>query len=256
MKENGYKTLAFSSGYTGTELKKADFYVVPPGTISEFNNSLIRMTPLYAFHYRLLHHYGLGYEFHRRRLSFVLDNLAEAPETNGPLFVFCHLVAPHPPFLFDEVGRFVPQYRPFDFADSRHLHGMDKSLMERYRARYVQQLQFINNKIKTAIDGILQRTNGSAIIILQEDHGPGTLMDLGGPYPDDDSLVMRSGILNALHVPDSIRGFLYADMSPVNTFRIIFRHWFGRSFETLADKTYFSVQDGPFKWTEVTDRVW
>ena len=95
LRELGYKAIAFSSGYSPTELKGADFYVAPPWNISEFSDDLIGMLPVHAAYHFFLDKYGLGNDFHRRLVSFSLDNLGNVTKGNGPFFVFCHIVAPH-----------------------------------------------------------------------------------------------------------------------------------------------------------------
>jgi len=256
LKGFGYKTLAFSSGYSVTEMKRADFYVVPPGNISEFSNSLITMTPLNAFYFQLFRYHGLGNDFHRGRLLFILDNLAEVTKGKGPFFVFCHLVAPHPPFLFDEKGRSVSPGRPFSFEDAKDLHNMDPSLQKEYRAGYINQISFINRRIMESVEKIISGSRESPIIVIQGDHGPASLLDWNNPDPVNSALVERMSILNAIYVPEEMRKYLYPDMTPVNTFRIILKHGFGQPLELLPDRSYYRVQRSDHLiLTDVTERI-
>jgi len=236
-------------------MKSADFYLLPPWNSWEFHNAVISMTPLYAFSLRWFQYYGLGYDCHRRRLSFISDNLAEVGRGKEPVFVFCHLVTPHPPFVFDEQGRPLETDQPFSFNDGTDLYGTDKSLQDRYRFRYTQQVQFINSKIKAAIETIISRSERSPIIIIQADHGPGTMLDLEDSDPLDDGLTQRLSILNAIYVPEQMRRFLYPDMTPVNTFRIILKHGFGQPLELLPDKSYYCIPSDLFRLTDVTERI-
>ena len=255
LRELGYKATAFSSGYSPTELKGADFYVAPPWNISEFSDDLIGMLPVHAAYHFFLDKYGLGNDFHRRLVSFSLDNLGNVTTGNGPFFVFCHIVAPHPPFLFDEKGQPVEPDSPFSFDDASDFHRMLGSLQKEYRDGYIKQLRFINHKIMAAIEKIISSSTQAPIIIIQGDHGPGSLLDWSVPEPVTSALQERMPILNAIYVPAEIRKFLYPGMTPVNSFRIIFDRYFGQPLEVLPDKSYFSLRSDPFKWIDVTDRV-
>jgi len=255
LKAFGYKTVAFGTGYSATELRTADSYVAPFPQVSELAADLLAMTPLYAVHYRLFNTYGLGNDFHRRRLSLTFDNLTEAAKGEGPFFVFCHLITPHPPFVFDEDGRAVDPKRPFSLADGSHWHKMDESLQAKYRFEYRRQIQFVNTRIKAAIEKIIATSNGSAIIILQSDHGPRSGIDWDDCHAMWSDVNETMGILNAYYVPGRVRKFLYPEISPVNSFRIILKHCFGVPLELLPDKSFFCSWSNPFEWTEVTERV-
>jgi len=255
LKDFGYKTFAFSSGASVTEMTSADFYVAPPGNISEFLNALIGMTPLNAVYLHLFYYYGLGNDFHRRRLLFIFDNLAKVTREKGPFFVFCHILTPHPPFLFDENGRAVSPSRPLNFGDASYFHNMDPSRQKEYRSGYIKQIPFINRRIMASVEKIISRSSEPPIIVIQGDHGPGSLLDLNNPDPTNSALVERMSILNAIYVPEHIRKYLYSDMTSVNTFRIILKYGFGQRLELLPDQTYYGSASDPFRLTDVTERI-
>jgi hypothetical protein len=255
LKECGYKTISFSSGYSMTEITSADFYVFPPYNISEFLNNLISMTPLQFVYLQLFHGRGVGNHFHRERLSFTFDNLAKARKGIGPFFVFCHMVTPHPPFLFDEEGRPVSPMRSFTFDDASDFHHMNPSLQKEYCSGYIRQIPFINRKIMTVVEKIISRSKVPPIIVIQGDHGPGATWDWNNADPVNSALIERFSILNAIYVPEKIRRFLYPGMTPVNTFRIILKYGFGKPLELLPDKSYGCNKPDLFKLTDVTDRI-
>jgi hypothetical protein len=257
LKDYGYKTISFSSGYSLTEIQRADFYVLPDYNVSEFINNLISMTPLQSVYFHLFHDYGLGNDFHRRRLSFILDNLAKVGKGTGPFFVFCHLVTPHPPFLFDGEGRSVSPGHPFSFNDASDFHHMNPSLQKEYCSGYIRQIPFINRRIMESVEKIISRSSEPPIIVIQADHGPGSMLDWNNPDPANSALVERFSILNAIYVPEQLRRFLYLDMTPVNTFRIILNHGLGKPLELLPDKSYYctNIKSDVFKLTDVTERV-
>ena len=50
----------------------------------------------------------------------------------------------------------------------------------------------------------------------------------------------RISIFNAYYLPGHALQFLYDSITPVNSFRIIFDHYFGTNLGVLEDKTYFT----------------
>jgi len=71
--------------------------------------------------------------------------------------------------------------------------------------------------------------------------------------PTEEMLKERFDILNAVYLPDNIgRKLFYRGLSPVNTFRIIFTTYFGKNYNILEDRCYYSVYAQPYKFTDVT----
>jgi len=50
---------------------------------------------------------------------------------------------------------------------------------------------------------------------------------------------IRTGILNAVYLPDKKENIFYNGMTPVNTFRILFNEYFGTNFAILPDIIYY-----------------
>ena len=72
------------------------------------------------------------------------------------------------------------------------------------------------------------------IIIIQGDHGPWL-----------QSKAKRMQILNAYYLPGH-NDQLYPTITPVNSFRLVFNHYFGATYPLLPDQSYFSTYDDPF----------
>ena len=92
-----------------------------------------------------------------------------------------------------------------------------------HREKYIEQLKFTTVRIEAVIDKII-RSDSSAIIILQSDHGEwnvDTLPQLHDYTNDTSFISQRMPILNAYRVPIAIREVLYDSISPVNSFRIV-----------------------------------
>lgn len=190
-----------------------------------------------------------SYGTRRERIEYALDQLAEIPKTAGPKFVFVHIIAPHPPFVFDSEGPPVVTNRPYAPRDAEGLAG-DAS---EYRVRYIEQMQCANSQTLTAVDSILNSSARPPVIILQGDHGSGSL--LNPDLLEASCLFERTSILNAYFMPEGKTRLLYPDITPVNSFRVIFNTYFGTDYPLLPDYTYYSPFVNPYHFIDITGEI-
>jgi hypothetical protein len=61
----------------------------------------------------------------------------------------------------------------------------------------------------------------------------------------------RNSILNAYYFPDQDYKPLYASISPVNTFRLIFNQFFQADYSLLEDRSYYNNKIFPYLFTEI-----
>lgn len=163
---------------------------------------------------------------------------------------------PHPPFVFREDGQAVTPDRKFVYFDPFIREGEDvEEYVHTYKIDYVRQLIFLNNRLKSIIDDILTYSPRPPIIIIQADHGPASTLVDDWYINNDDDFKERMAILNAYYFPDSGYVYLYDDITPVNTFRVVFNHYFGANYELLEDECYFSTWRQPYKLIRVTDKI-
>ena len=80
-------------------------------------------------------------------------------------------------------------------------------------------------------------------------------MHLDWENPENTYFKERLAILNAVHLPGGDSTGLYDEMTPVNTFRLIFNRYFGTELELLEDESYFSLWDRPYEFIDVTEDV-
>lgn len=252
LEDLGYIQVAFASGYEVTEIPKADVYRSPGWFANEFLSAVFNTTPLPAVVNKLS---GVDpFDMHRQRILYTLDHFPDQLPGGGPKFVFAHVVAPHPPFVFGPSGEErTPKLPYIEQGDGNHLIRNGGITREQYVRRYRDQLQFINGQLKEALDRILENSPRPPVIILQGDHGPGSLLDQESEERTD--LRERLAILNALLVPGAEDSELYPEISPVNTFRMIFNLYFGTQYELLDDRSYFSPWSQPYRFIDVTDVV-
>jgi hypothetical protein len=173
------------------------------------------------------------------------------PQDGKPKFIFAHIFAPHPPFVFGEQGEFVFPEREFSLSDGSQFFSVGSP--EEYREGYRNQLLFLNQNIQRIIEKILTSSETPPIIILQGDHGPGLMMDHF--EVDKTNLWERTGILNAYYFPGKDVSQLNSKISPVNTFRLLFNLYFGGNYPLLEDKSFYSASNTPYIHMDVTDRI-
>jgi hypothetical protein len=250
LKDIGYQTVTVSSGYILTEVKDADWYLsVDASIFTRFEGLLLRTSAAQIFldTGTLENIINYGYETHRKRVLFAFEQLMKMPETAPvPKFVFAHIVAPHPPFVFDRSGKPIEPDWTYYIGDGSHFQGEPQD----YITGYNEQIMYINQLLSKTIDAILNNSKTSPVIILQADHGPGML--LNWESAQETCIKERTSILNAYYLPSQPVNRLYESITPVNSFRFLFDNFFGTHFGMLKDKSYYSTWSHPYKFLEVT----
>ena len=110
---------------------------------------------------------------------------------------------------------------------------------------YREELIFMNKMLRKTIDTILAQSSKPPIIILQSDTGPFTYFSY---------FKEAFSILNACYLPYGGDKYLSDSFSSVNTYRIIFNHYFKTDFELLPTKNYW-YWDGPYNFIEISAEV-
>lgn len=217
LKQYGYKYVTFDSGYSTSSRSSISDFKVSCATLSEFDRTLIRTTILDPF---------FLYGGVRDMIECQFDSLKNEFSSDSK-FIFSHIVAPHPPFVFNSTGGKV---------------GMNSGLNPwADKDAYVEQLQFVNNKIIEVIDHIQAKNVGNELImILQSDHGPASLGTEEMLNPSNDLIKERMRILNAYFVPAKIKNRLYNNITPVNSFRLILSEVIGLDLPLLEDRNFFT----------------
>jgi hypothetical protein len=224
LEKAGYKTVAFASGFAFTEITTADIYLSPSPiwtAMTEFETLLIRTTP--ARHLETLGLVDLGQidgQRYRDRTKLILGSMEKLAQMPGPKFVFIHLLQPHPLFVFGPDGS---PTNPAPFMDANGIYSQ-----EYYYSGYRNQVEYISSQLETAVSTLLTDSFRPPIIIIQGDHGP--WLQTGSD---------QFKILNAYYLPGH-NNLLYATISPVNTFRLIFDTYLGADYPLLKDISYDS----------------
>jgi hypothetical protein len=254
--ENGYQLISFRNQYKAT-IPSAEIYYDDTG--SYLSHPITAFESLVIDHSmaRILSHVpGLNktliqmpYDTHRSEILTTFARVQEVPAMDGNYFVYAHIIAPHPPFVFDENGVVVSPNEPFTLADANHF--VKSHSRKSYIVGYRKQIQYVNTLVLETVDAILAQSEAPPIIILQGDHGPGAHMHYGSlekTLPAE-----RLGILNAYYFPDQDYSMLYPSISPVNSFRVVLNHFFDAGYALLPDQHYYSPWGYPFDFVEITD---
>jgi hypothetical protein len=242
----GYTYLHIGSWWGPTSVDPLADVNYTYGDLSEFSTVFLQTTMWPTIAERV----GLADPFERvqyERVLYQFDVLERIPRDPRPTFTFAHLTLPHVPYVFDEAGRYV---EPEEAARLGR------------RAAYLQQLEYTNARIVELVDVLIGGPDGAdPIVILQSDEGPepdAIVRDAGFDWTGatDDELGEKLRILNAYHLPGLDDPGLYPTITPVNSFRLVFREYFGADLPPLPDVAWVYQDVGhPYRFTDVTERL-
>lgn len=247
----GYKTIAFPSGHSYSEMDHFDHYERSPAGGAEFHRLYADLTPLAPL-LRLDDRWNT-YVSQKDRFVDILRRLPEVAADPEPTFTFVHLALPHPPFRFDERGRDV--FDQFRDLEDNGKSGRPEEHQKRYRRAYRGQLAYTDQLLLEAVRRILKESESPPIIILLSDHGP--RLEMHWDEPEETDVREAMGNLTAVYFPGG-RGVeaLYATITPVNVMRVVLNECFGAHLNLLPDRSFLSVNhDGWYRLHEVTERL-
>lgn len=226
LESQGYKTAAFPTGFPYTEWTDANTYYkaqLVSTSVTEFETLLAQTTLLRASMdmieaSRIDAAFKVG-QNRRMRAINALSGLKNFGHRSGRLFVFAHIVLPHPPYVFGANGEAV-------------VYGKTSTAVQ--RQAYDDQARFVSNQMLEVVDTILATSDKPPIIIVQGDHGPPV---------DLVSHAERMRNLSAYYLPGvDASKVLYPSITPVNSFRVILNQYFGEDLPLIEDRSYFTTE--------------
>jgi hypothetical protein len=120
---------------------------------------------------------------------------------------------PHDPFIYDSNGH----PRSFGYMD--------------IKLRYLDQAKYASKVLIDLVNYIKANSKNKAVIIIQGDHGFKS-------WPGEENFEEKAfENLNAIYLPDENYTNYYDGVSPVNTFRLLFNHYFHTNYDLLQDKS-------------------
>lgn len=254
IKSQGYSFFNIGSWYDPLRYNdSADINFVYDNKLNldEFSNLLLHNTIFYPL---ILRYFGLsGGPNQIANTLYQYQALSDMPSQISPKFVFVDLLSPHTPWTFNEKCEVTTH-----------------SKQEPKVSQFIPELACVNKKLMTVLDAILKNSATPPIIILQTDEGAKDNDNQALKYPNstgvkggfkDSSIetnLERTRILNAFYLPGNHSKMLYPDITPVNTFRLIFDEYFNAKLPLLPDKVYtFDDYDKlyRFNFNDVTDSL-
>ncbi|MGD0004856.1 MAG: hypothetical protein ABSE06_11585 [Anaerolineaceae bacterium] len=236
----GYKSVVFQNEYMWAVWTDADIYLVPTT-----NAQVLRsLTPFEAMFERSTaaaflvdaqsvlfqgwaSQVNFPYAEHINQVTYLLNKLPTIPSIAGPKLVFVHVLVPHLPFIFKPDGSLQ--------TDENFYRDANEPINDAYFQKgYTDNIQFINQRMLTILQKIIDTSPVKPIIVVQGDHG------VKG--------YNRGSILNAYYLPGGVEKKLYPTITPVNTFRLILDNYFGKQYPLLKDTSY----DTPLEYFDFT----
>ena len=178
---------------------------------------------------------------HREGALFGLRQLRRVATAPGPKFVFAHILLPHDPYVFKADGS------PLSEAEA-------KATPE--RQLYADHLAFANSQIKEIVGYLLAGPEQTRpIVIIEGDEGPLMCQAIDCVMNTPEYLRIRLGNLVAMYLP-GVDEKLPDTFTSVNTFRVVFRNYFGAELEPLPDLSFtWPDNDHIYDFRDVTDQI-
>ncbi len=224
LRTEGYELTATASSFGEPTLREVDHWI-DTGQLNEFEINFLRRT-LFRPLLRALAPDLVSAHYRSRTIDTLhAVTVAAATRPGRPKFVFVHIPAPHPPWVFNGDGspRTIADVEQI-YAETTASTGLDTETLKR---AYVGQVKWLDKQMLVTIDGILAASAAPPVIIVLGDHGSWVGADGG-------DIRRRFRVLFAARLPDGAS--IYPDdVALVETFPILFDHLFGGSTPTHHD---------------------
>ena len=160
------------------------------------------------------------YHYKELRNNMVITNqLLQVSQKNtvAPKFIYAHLMMPHEPYYFDKNGNEYTVYT--------------KNTIE-LRIRYIEFLQYSNNKYLQLLNGILKKAKRNTIVVFMSDHGSRL-------FTEPSEIKYQFSTINAIYLPDKNYQRFYNGISNVNVLRALLNSVFDENLPLLQDKSFY-----------------
>ncbi len=226
LNEHGYTTIVLDNDFSRTMVIDSDVYIKELSSndkiqyvLTDFEFMLIKTSATVFLTDALGSLSDLFYEkitaaplnIRYDKTISLIKNLKLVPKLyQTPKFVYAHMLVPHNPYIFSPEGDLIPEEKDMETG-------------------YINSVKYLNSELLAIVDSILSTSDEPPIIIIQSDHG--------WPLSPKES---RMPILNAYYLPTKNEVELYANITPVNTFRLLFNSYLDTNFEILEDISYYT----------------
>jgi hypothetical protein len=178
---------------------------------------------------------------HREGVLFGFRQLRRVATAPGPKFVFAHILLPHDPYVFKADGS--------PLSEEEAKAAPEPQL-------YADHLAYANSQIKEVVGYLLAGPEETRpIVIIEGDEGPLMCQRIDCVMSTPEYLRIRLGNLVAMYLP-GVDDKLPDTFTPVNTFRVVFREYFGADLELLPDRSFtWPDNDHLYDFKDVTDQI-
>ncbi len=252
LRKIGYSIVCLQSGLYYTRWDDADTLSPSQKYFDEFLVMWISLTPIKSALTVVGELNGSiqsPYQALRERILHSFEHLPDFANTSQPSFVFAHIVAPHPPFVFGPNGEPIQPDRRYHIGDGSVFFD-NGGTKEEYQRDYIGEVKFLNAQLMNAIEKILNEAKEPPIILIQADHGSRLHLD----WDDFNNTTTDEAfsIFNALYLPEIYRSKTNTvPTTPVNNFRTLFNILFHTEIEPLEDKSYYSTWENLYQFYPV-----
>jgi hypothetical protein len=228
LSQMGYEFVFFETGYPQIEMMDVDRFIEVDENVNPiddfvilFMTTTILRIPVDIHEARINEYWDPALERHARRVWSAFEYLQKPMARGKPVFVYAHIISPHNPACFNA-------------------NGLINFLWEDDPEATKSTYRYINDEVVATISAILDYSEEEPIIILQSDHG-------NGDYE------YANLNLSAYYLPDGGDEWLYPTITPVNTFRVIFNHYFGYELPLLEDLSFYSKKLDRYNFQLIED---
>ena len=158
-----------------------------------------------------------------QRVPWQVEAIKAIGRRDRPVYVFAHFLLPHDPYVFAPDGSCIP---------------LEATQARGHRQGYIEQVAYASRIIEDLVTGLQAGDGPDPVILVQADEGPYPGRDYKIPwyYATGRELQIKTGILNAYYFPDGDYGALAPDITPVNSYRVLFNTYFDTDFPLLPDR--------------------
>ncbi|MCT7378425.1 LTA synthase family protein [Chelativorans salis] len=178
-----------------------------------------------------------------QRVAPQVEEIKSIGERERPVYVFAHFLVPHGPYPFTADGRCLSQKESAERGEKQG---------------FVDQVAYANRIIRDVVTTLQADGREPPIILIQADEGPFPERGSRVPWQDApaEELRIKTGIFNAYYFPGKDYLQLTDDITPVNSYRVLFNTYFDANFPLLSDRIYAFPNDATiYEFHDVTNKI-
>ncbi len=239
LRGQGYQIVATGSGWEQLAIRQADVYL-DGDQLNTFEAKMLQVSGLGQLLQIVAP--SLGGDQARSRIDGTFGELRHIAQTpfSQPRLVVSHVLAPHPPLVYDADG----QRLPLNLADEFGFDYIAAASSAQMRADYVGQLAYVNSQVLPVVDALVSASGRPTVVVLMSDHGSRLNTPAGtalmSPKADDNFFAT----LTPGH--PSLFG---ESPTPVNLFPHLLNAYLGENLPIQADRSYLRTWDSPMDFT-------